>query len=211
MLNELLGRIAVSQRSKALPKKDSILVSQKDFLFMSQNERYAGYQIGDWTYGDPEVRSWGEGTTLKIGRFCSISNGVVIFLGGEHRPDWVTTYPFNVIFRDARNFSGHPRTKGDVIIGNDVWIGYGVMILSGITIGNGAIIAARSVVTKDVAPYSIVAGNPAHHIRFRFSDSTIEALQRIAWWDWPLTKIMEAWPLLLSTDIDVFVNKYKVS
>jgi acetyltransferase-like isoleucine patch superfamily enzyme len=177
---------------------------------MNENEKYTKYEIGEWTYGNPRVLSWHEGTTLKIGRFCSISRPVTILLGGEHRIDWVTTYPFSGIFEKARKFTGHPRSQGNVIIENDVWIGIDVLILSGVTIGNGAVVAARSVVTEDVAPYSIVAGNPAKLIRFRFDKSIIEELQKIAWWDWPLSKIEEAWPLMLSSDIGAFIAKYKV-
>jgi acetyltransferase-like isoleucine patch superfamily enzyme len=104
---------------------------------------------------------------------------------------------------------GLPHTKGDVVIGNDVWIGQDALILSGVQIGNGAAIAARSVVKEDVLPYSIVAGNPAQHIKFRFSKSVIRDLQSIAWWNWPLPKIEEAWPLLLSSDIETFIATYK--
>ncbi len=84
---------------------------------------YPDFKIGRCTYGRPEVLSWGEGTTLEVGAFCSIADGVKIFLGGEHRVDWVTTYPFNFLWERAYSFKGHPASKGDVIIGNDVWIG----------------------------------------------------------------------------------------
>jgi acetyltransferase-like isoleucine patch superfamily enzyme len=185
-----------------------IFVPDEPF-YMNKNKRYAKYHIGDWTYGTPTVFSWREGTKLKIGRFCAIADGVIILLGGEHRIDWVTTYPFSKLFPKAKGFTGHPRSRGDVIIGNDVWIGTDALILSGVEIGNGAVIAARSVVKEDVLPYSIVAGNPAKHIKFRFSESTRDDLQKIAWWDWPLSKIEEAWPLLLSSDIEAFITKYK--
>jgi acetyltransferase-like isoleucine patch superfamily enzyme len=190
-------------------KKIKRLFIPDEPFFMNKNKRYAKYQIGEWTYGTPTVFSWREGTTLKIGRFCAIADGVIILLGGEHRIDWVTTYPFSKLFPKAKGFTGHPRSRGDVIIGNDVWIGTDALILSGVEIGNGAVIAARSVVTEDVAPYSIVAGNPAKHIKFRFNESRRDDLQKIAWWDWPLSKIEEAWPLLLSSDIKAFIAKYK--
>ncbi len=178
-------------------------------FFMNKNRKYSKYEIGEWTYGNPTVRSWREGTTLRVGRFCALADGVVILLGGEHRTDWVTTYPFSKVFPEAKDFIGHPRSKGDVVIGNDVWIGREALILSGVTIGNGAAVAARSVVTEDVLPYSIVAGNPATFIRFRFKKSIIADLQKIAWWRWPLSKIEEAWPLLLSSNIEAFIAKYK--
>jgi acetyltransferase-like isoleucine patch superfamily enzyme len=180
-----------------------------DPVFLNQNKAYSSYEIGDWTYGKPRVMSWDARTKLVIGKFCSIADDVTILLGGEHRTDWVTTYPFNVLFDDASSFLGHPHTKGDVVIENDVWIGQGSLILSGVTIGNGSAIAAKSVVTKDVSPYSIVGGNPARLIKYRFSDSTIEQLQQIAWWNWPISRIQEAWPLLLSDAVDEFVEKYR--
>lgn len=178
-------------------------------FFMNENKKYSQYEIGEWTYGNPRVISWHEGTTLKIGRFCSISRPVTILLGGEHRIDWVTTYPFSTICAKAKKFLGHPHSQGNVIIENDVWIGTDVLILSGVTIGNGAVVAARSVVTEDVAPYSIIGGNPAKLIRYRFKKSIIKELERIAWWNWPLSKIEEAWPLLLSSNIEAFIATYK--
>lgn len=177
--------------------------------FLADDPRYSSFDIGIWSYGNPQIFSWGEDAKLKIGRFCAIANGVIILLGGEHRTDWITTFPFNTIFSEASTFKGHPKTKGDVIIGNDVWIGQDALILSGTTIGNGAVVAARSVITKDVEPYAIVGGNPAKLIRFRFSPSTISELEKIAWWDWPLPKIKGAWPLLMSSNIDEFIETYR--
>ncbi|MBW2039433.1 MAG: CatB-related O-acetyltransferase [Deltaproteobacteria bacterium] len=185
------------------------IFSRADPFLTKDNRRYSKYDIGDWTYGKPRILSWREGAKLRIGRFCSIAEGVIILLGGEHRVDWVTTHPVNILF-GVKRVSGLPYTKGDVVIGNDVWIGRDALIISGITIGNGAVIAARSVVTEDVLPYSIVAGNPARHIKFRFSESIINDLQNIAWWNWPISKIEEALSLLLSSDIEAFINKYKV-
>jgi len=128
---------------------------------MRKNRRYAKYDIGEWTYGAPRVLSWRQDDTLKIGRFCSITDGVTILLGGDHRVDRVATYPLHILFGKNKSFPGLIRSKGDVVIGNDVWIGRQALILSGVEIGNGAVVAASSVVTEDVAPYSIVAENPA--------------------------------------------------
>jgi acetyltransferase-like isoleucine patch superfamily enzyme len=178
--------------------------------FMSKNAAYSQYSIGDWTYGQPTIRAWDARTSLKIGKFCSIAAGVTILLGGEHRVDWVSTYPFNILFDAAAGYRGHPHTKGDVRIGNDVWIGLESVILSGVTIADGAVIAARSVVTKDVPAYAIVAGNPARFVRFRFPEAIVAQLVQIAWWDWPIDKIQEAWPLLLSPNVDAFVEKYSI-
>lgn len=175
-------------------------------FYMAGNPAYEGFEIGKWTYGLPTVKNWGEGATLRIGKFCSIAEGVLIFLGGEHRVDWVTTYPFSVLWPEGKGFSGHPRSKGDVSIGNDVWIGHGAVILSGVTIGSGAVIGACSVVSSNVGPYEIVAGNPARHIRFRFSDATIQRLCQLAWWDWPESRVEAALPLLLSGDVAEFFS-----
>lgn len=171
-----------------------------------------GYQIGDWTYGSPIIRSWRRSVTLTIGKFCSIGGGVQIFLGGNHRHDWVTTYPFKNVFADlSLEEYEFEVTDGDVVIGNDVWIGHESLILSGVKIGNGSVIAARSVVTKDVPPYAIVAGNPARLIRFRFDDNVIVALQEIAWWDWPIERIRDVLPAMLSTDVRRFVEEHRRS
>jgi len=177
-------------------------------LYLSQDRRYSQYDIGSYTYGKPKVLEWTEGTTLRIGRFCSISTNVTILLGGDHRTDWVSSYPFSAIFKDAKGFVGHPLSKGDVVIGNDVWIGTEAMILIGVNIGNGAVIAARAMVARDVPPYAIVAGIPARLVKYRFDDETITALQKISWWDWQIGEIKAAWPLLLSNNISAFTEKY---
>jgi acetyltransferase-like isoleucine patch superfamily enzyme len=169
--------------------------------------KYPQYSIGRGTYGDLRVRSWGEGVTLTIGAFCSVASGVQILLGGEHRPDWVTTYPFSVLWEKGRHLPGHPASKGDVVIGNDVWIGAEAMILSGVTIGDGAVIGARSVVTKDVPPYAIVGGNPARLIRMRFDEATISRLQSLKWWTWDDAKIERFLPLLLSDRVEAFLRE----
>ena len=176
---------------------------------MSDNPEYAKYQVGKWSYGNPTIVSWDENTKLIVGNFCSIADGVTILLGGEHRTDWISTYPFNNFFSEARGTTGHPASKGDVIIGNDVWVGYGSLILSGVHIGNGAVIGARSVVTKNVEPYSIVAGHPSRHVRFRFPEPTIQALEAIAWWDLPLPEIKSAIHFLMSCDVHDFIDQYQ--
>ena len=175
---------------------------------MAENRRYASYDIGEGTYGRPTVDFYDTGAKLKIGRYCSIGPGVRILLGGEHHLDWVTSYPFSLMFDEAQSLPGYPHTKGDVVIGSDVWIGQDALILSGVTISHGAVIAARSVVTKNVEPYSIVAGNPARHLRFRFPEQTIQSLLQIAWWDWPSSEVREAWPILQSPRVDDFIAKY---
>jgi len=168
-------------------------------------ERYPQHRIGKGSYGNPNIHTWGEGTHLSIGAYCSIADGVQIFLGGEHRTDWVTTYPFPVFWKAAMGIQGHPRSKGDVIIGNDVWIGTEATILSGVKIGDGAVIGAKSVVVKDVPAYAIVAGNPARIIKMRFDDDTITRLLRVKWWEWSDARIERALPLLLQEDTQAFL------
>lgn len=148
------------------------------------------YEIGDYTYGHPRVYDWGDGGILKIGKYTCIAEGVNILLGGNHRHDWISTYPFYSIgegyWPGAKTVGSYDRvSKGDVVIGNDVWIGLNTLIVSGVTIGDGAVIAAGSVITKDVAPYSIVGGNPARVIKKRFTDWQIEGLEKMAWWNLP--------------------------
>ena len=168
-------------------------------------EKFPQFEIGRGTYGIPKIRSWQEGPTLRIGAFCSIAANVQIFLGGEHRVDWVTTYPFSVFWPEARHIEGHPRIKGDVNIGNDVWLGTDATILSGVTIGDGAVIGAGAVVGKDVPPYAVAIGNPAVVVRNRFKDEIIEQLLEIKWWDWSDERIKQFIPLLLNGDAEAFV------
>jgi acetyltransferase-like isoleucine patch superfamily enzyme len=133
--------------------------------------------FGKYTYGNPNIYWKNKNAKLVVGNFCSIADNVNIYLGGNHRTDWVTTYPFGHVHKNIfNNFNGlgHPSTKGDVIIGNDVWIGGNVTIMSGVTIGYGAVIANNSHVVKDVYPYSLVGGNPAKLIKYRFTPEQIE-------------------------------------
>jgi acetyltransferase-like isoleucine patch superfamily enzyme len=155
---------------------------------------YPQFEIGDFTYGKPRILGNG---LLKIGKFCSIADGVTILLGVEHNTKWATTYPFPAIFREAQHILGHPMSKGPVFIGHDVWIGQNATILSGVTIGNGVVIGAESLVSKNVEPYSIVVGNPAMHTEFRFADEWIDVMQRIAWWNWTIEEITERFNDLL--------------
>lgn len=171
--------------------------------------------VGRHTYGHEsiEVRDWDEGASLTIGSFCSIADRVVVYLGGNHRPDWVTTYPFSAFpdrWETARDIEGHPATKGDVTIGNDVWVGSGATIMSGVTVGDGAVLGTNSVVSRDIAPYTIVAGNPARAIRHRFAPEIVEALLRIAWWEWSDERISAAIPAMLNGDVEGFVRVYDI-
>ena len=166
--------------------------------------------FGKYTYsdGNPKVFYRNNDAKLVVGKFCSIASGVNIYLGGNHRTDWVTTYPFGHINQDKFtdfNGVGHPSTKGDVIIGNDVWIASNVTIMSGVTIGDGAAIANNSHVVKNVEPYNLVGGNPAKLIKYRFSQEQIEKLLQIKWWYWDDDKINKFTPLLCNNNIDEFI------
>lgn len=144
---------------------------------------------GEYTYGSvPIVKSWGEGAQYSVGKFCSLADNITIFLGGNHHVDFLTTYPFQRIFKEVADIA-YSVSKGDVTIGNDVWIGSHATIMSGVIIGDGAVIGAYSVVTKDVPPYAIVGGNPAKLIRYRFDTETVVLLLKLQWWNWPIEKI----------------------
>jgi virginiamycin A acetyltransferase len=174
-----------------------------DSIWTKDHFNQPNFEIGDWSYGVPKVLTWGTKSKLKIGKFCAIAQDVVIFLEAEHRTDWVSTYTFEGMWPECHH-EGHPGTKGDVVIGNDVWIGYQAMILSGVKIGDGAVVGARSVVTKDVPPYAIVAGSPARVVRYRFSQSVIDKLLSIQWWNWSLNKVYVAIPYLTSGNMEEF-------
>ncbi|MEM6767855.1 MAG: CatB-related O-acetyltransferase [Bacteroidota bacterium] len=171
--------------------------------------------VGDYTYYDDfeSVENFEKnvkylfdftGDKLIIGKFCMIASDVTFIMNGaNHLSEAITTYPFAIFGKDWTNAmegKEYP-VKGDTIIGNDVWIGYGATIMPGVTIGDGAIIATKSVVTKDVVPYAIVGGNPAKEIRKRFSPSEIQDLLDIKWWDWPIEKITEHVQALTGRDI----------
>ena len=165
--------------------------------------------IGKHTCGKPKVLDWNTGAKLRIGAFCSIARKVTIILSGEHRTDWVTTFPLTHHFLNS-GIDGHPTSKGDVVIGNDVWIGHGATILSGVTIGDGAVIGAYSVVAKNVPAYCIAVGNPAKVIRQRFTDEQVQSLLKIKWWEWEDCKILDHSHLLLSDNIDDFIKEFEL-
>ncbi len=164
---------------------------------------------GKYTYGKPNIFWESNNGKLIVGNFCSIASNVNIYLGGNHRTDWVTTYPFGHIHQNVFNKfngDGHPATKGNVIIGNDVWIGSNVTIMSGVTIGDGVVIANNSHVIKNAESYSLIGGNPAKLIKYRFTPEQINDLLKIQWWNWDDEKINKFSPLLCNTNIDEFIR-----
>jgi hypothetical protein len=170
-----------------------------------------GWSIGDYTYGSPRVLE-AEWAKLIIGRFTSIGPEVMIILG-DHDYRSATTYPFlglatsGSLGWEAVPDSAHNHTsKGDIIIGNDVWIGARSTITSGVTIGDGAVIAAGSIVTRDVPPYQIYGGNPARFIKHRHPPEVASRLLATAWWDWPIERIQANMPFILSTNVSSFIE-----
>jgi len=144
---------------------------------------------------------------LIIGKFCSIACGAkFLFTSANYAMRSLTTYPFPIFFEewglDKMDVTSAWDHKGDIVIGNDVWIGYEAVILSGVRIGDGAIIGARAVVTKDIPPYTIVGGVPAQVIRKRYDDETIQRFCQIKWWDWPDEQIKQAIPMLMNGKLD---------
>ena len=166
---------------------------QPNIFFTSDFFAEKKFIIGEFTYGKPLVLFENDESNLIIGKYCSIGDEVIIFLGGNHNIEWITTYPFSALpkyFPEAKGIKGHPSTKGDVVIGNDVWIGRGSIIMSGIQIGHGAVIAAGAVVTKNVGCYEVWGGNPAKLIKKRFDEDTIAKLLELKWWDWERDRII---------------------
>lgn len=169
----------------------------------------SGIQVGDYTmYNDfvHDPRDFQKnnvlyyypinGNHLKIGKFCSIACGAkFLFTSANHAMRSLSTYPFLIFFEewglDVKKITNAWDNKGDIVIGNDVWIGFEAVILSGVTIGDGAIIGTRAVVTKDVPPYTIVGGIPAKQIRKRFSDDVISELLKLQWWNWSENRVKQ--------------------
>lgn len=172
--------------------------------------------IGDYTYyDDPEDSENFErnvlyhypfvGDKLIIGKFCALATGVKFIMNGaNHKLSGFSTYPFEIFGNGWERVMPQPHEypfKGDTIVGNDVWIGYQSVIMPGVTIGDGAIIAAKAVVTKDVPAYAIAGGNPAQILRKRFPDETIHRLLEIAWWNWDIEKITQNLEKIVSADL----------
>lgn len=160
--------------------------------------------IGDYTYYDDLEDSENFernvlyhfpfiGDKLIIGKFCALATGIKFIMNGaNHKISGFSTYPFQIFGNGWEKVTPQPGelpNKGDTVIGNDVWIGYEAVIMPGVEIGDGAIIASKSVVTKNVLPYSVVGGNPAKEMRKRFADDVIDSLLKIAWWNWDIEKI----------------------
>jgi virginiamycin A acetyltransferase len=175
--------------------------------------------VGDYSYYDDPIDSEGfehnvlynyGDDRLIIGKFCEIATNVKFIMNGaNHKLDAISTYPFPIFgngWESEMDQLLNLPSRGDTVIGNDVWIGYESVIMPGVKIGDGAVIAAKSVVVKDIPAYAIAGGNPATVIRQRFSDAEIAKLLEIRWWDWEIEKITQAIPLIMSNDINAIVT-----
>ena len=199
------------------PKSKHPMEGFPQICFIQNTVSNPNIVIGDYTYyDDPEDSENFErnvlyhfpfvGDRLVIGKFCAIAQGVKFIMNGaNHKLDGFSTYPFYIFgngWEAAAPQEGELPFKGDSTIGNDVWIGYEATIMAGVTIGDGAIVAAKSVVVSDVAPYTIVGGNPAKCIRQRFEDDVVRSLVSIAWWNWDIKKITRNLERITAADID---------
>lgn len=170
---------------------------------------YPNFKIGRANYGIPIVHDNNEGSTLKIGAYCSIASNVQIFLGGQHVTNWVSNYPFPFFFRMApiyKEIYTEKGSRGDVVIGSDVWLCANCIILSGVTIGHGAVIANGAVISRDVPSYAVMAGNPAKLIKWRFDEATRKILLESKWWDWPEHEVNEILNKICNEDLNDFIN-----
>ena len=183
-------------------------------IIVGKHSYYSGYYHGHsfdacarYLIGDRD-----DVDKLIIGNYVSIGSGAVFMMAGNqgHRTEWASTFPF--FFQISKNFKTAKngfKKAGDTIIGNDVWIGSEAMIMSGINIGDGAVIASRSVVTRDVEAYSIVGSNPAKHIKYRFDKKERKMLEEMKWWKWDDEEIKGAMELLCSSDIKGLYHYWK--
>lgn len=191
-------------------------------IFLKNFIDHPSIQIGDYTYFNDfrlpvdDVRQLlvpylhlAAPEKLIIGKFVQIAHGVqIITSSANHQMDGFSAYPFTVFGEPwSSSYEAKWPNKGDTFIGNDVWIGHEALIMPAVSIGDGAIIASRSVVTKDVPPYAIVAGNPAKIIRHRFDEATIAKLLEIKWWDWPIEKINQNIAAIVGGDMDALKGK----
>jgi acetyltransferase-like isoleucine patch superfamily enzyme len=170
--------------------------------------------MGEHAYFEPQLVKFGREPDLRPGwvtlaPYAGVARNVRILVGGGHHPEWVSVYALRIRDKLPGAYEdGQPQARGPVHIGSDTWVGFGTTIQSGVTIGDGAVVASNSHVVKDVPPYAIVGGNPAKLIRYRFDDDTIAALLRIRWWDWPHEKVLAEVDLLNGGAVADFVAKH---
>ena len=184
--------------------------------FIKNTVRNPNIVVGDYSYyDDPEDSENFErnvlyhypflGDKLVIGKFCAIARGAKFIMNGaNHKMSGISTYPFQIFgngWEKVMPSLADLPYKGDTVIGNDVWIGYDVLVMPGVRIGNGAIVSSRSVVVQDVPDYAVVGGNPAKVIKERFAPDVVQTLQAVAWWDWPIEKVTRHLQAIVSGDV----------
>lgn len=178
-----------------------------------QINQYPIVTLGEGSYivGAKLAYDDAEKAHILVGRYSSLAHDLTFNIGINHNYHRVSSYPFeNIdIWRDYCALGGNDCNHNQIIIGHDVWIGAGATIMSGVRIGNGAVVGASATVAKDIPPYAIVVGNPARVIKYRFTEDVIAKLQAIKWWEWPVERIREALPLM--RDTEEFINKYQVA
>ena len=175
-------------------------------LVVGKYSYYSGYYHGHGFEDCARYLLPDEGADrLVIGSFCSIGSGAAFIMAGNqgHRNEWISTFPFFFMpeVPEFENAANGYLPAGDTVIGNDVWIGSEAIIMPGITVGDGAVIGTRALVTKNVEPYAIVGGNPAKTIRKRFDEDSIALLLEMKWWDWPAERLKAAMPLMTSGNV----------
>jgi virginiamycin A acetyltransferase len=199
------------------PKNPHPMAGFPQVCYIKNTVKNPNIVIGDYTYyDDPEDSENFErnvlyhfpfiGDKLIIGKFCAIARGVKFIMNGaNHKVSGISTYPFQIFGNGWERVMPRPGDlpyKGDTVIGNDVWIGYECTLMPGVKIGDGAVVASKSVVVGDVPPYTVVGGNPAQPIKKRFPDETIQALLEIAWWDWDAERISRSLEAIVGADLE---------
>ena len=178
-------------------------------FFICDNPDYSHISAGEFSYGKPLIIGtsgrYGPDVKVSIGKFCSIADGSCFMLRVNHPIDSASTYPIERILLNSPTIP-FVWSRGPISIGHDVWIGYKATILGGVTLGHGSVVAAHAVVTRDVPPYAVVAGNPAHIVKYRFTDEIISMMLDIEWWDWPISLIREKSTLISQGQIQKFLQ-----
>ena len=203
------------------PKSTHPMLGFPQVGFLKSIVKSANILVGDYTYyDDPDGPERFEenvlyhypflGDRLVIGKFCAIARGAKFIMNGaNHKLTGVTAYPFSIFGNGWERVlpkAGELPFKGDTVLGNDVWVGYDAILMPGVKVGDGAIIASRAVVTRDVPAYAVVGGNPAQVLKKRFDDATVEKLLKLRWWDWDAAKITRNLEMLVCADVDALAK-----